>query len=79
MKNRKTTGERILAYLAEHPDARDTAKGIAEWWLMSQATPKAVAEVEAALRHLVSQGKMSVKYGSDGSAVFGANFQTDGE
>jgi hypothetical protein len=28
--------EAILGYLAQHPQAMDTADGIAQWWIMYQ-------------------------------------------
>ena len=45
----------ILAYLAEHPDAQDTLKGIAEWWLSEPAATQNIALVEEALADLVER------------------------
>jgi hypothetical protein len=72
LKSDKTIGERILEYLAEHPGARDTPQGIAEWWLLSSNTRQAVADVEDALRDLVARNRVSVTRGSDGSALYSA-------
>jgi hypothetical protein len=47
---------KILAYLAEHPDADDTLEGIMEWWLLEQRIKHWAVEVQAALAGLVAQG-----------------------
>ena len=57
-------GFEILAYFAEHPAAKDTAKGIADWWLLSrrielileQASRDAEPKVVSALRDYVAAG-----------------------
>jgi hypothetical protein len=46
----------ILAYLIENPDAQDTLKGIAEWWLSEPAAKQNIALVEEALAGLVQRG-----------------------
>ncbi|MBI3801128.1 MAG: hypothetical protein HY268_29675 [Deltaproteobacteria bacterium] len=46
----------ILAYLAEHPDAHDTAEGIVEWWLLEQNIKHYIAQVKEALAELATQG-----------------------
>jgi len=48
--------DEILQYLKAHPDAGDTAEGIAEWWLTEQGTDESEVLVEQALNHLVKQG-----------------------
>ena len=48
--------DEILQYLQNHPDAGDTAEGIAEWWLTEHDTNEAEVLVEQALTHLVKQG-----------------------
>lgn len=47
---------RILAYLAKNPDAKDTLKGISEWWLSEQPGPPNAAAVEEAVASLVRDG-----------------------
>jgi hypothetical protein len=44
----------ILAYLAEHPDAQDTAEGIAGWWLPERPAGPNAAHVKEALAELVA-------------------------
>jgi len=46
----------ILAYLVEHPQARDTLDGIVKWWLLEQRIRRQSAEVKEALAELVREG-----------------------
>jgi hypothetical protein len=46
----------ILAYLVEHPQARDTLDGIVRWWLLEQKIRRQTAEVKDALAELVREG-----------------------
>lgn len=46
---------KILRYLAEHPNAADTADGILEWWLFRQSIFDEERVVEQALDSLVEQ------------------------
>jgi Fe2+ or Zn2+ uptake regulation protein len=48
--------EAVLAYLVEHPDAMDTAGGVAEWWVMRQRVRGDVETVSRVLRALVERG-----------------------
>lgn len=59
----------ILAYLDAHPHAKDSAAGVARWWLPAgtQATPR---EVEAALERLVGQGRLRRVRLADGSVLY---------
>ena len=47
---------RILQYLADHPDAKDTADGILKWWLPSHLIVWEKKEVQEVLDHLVLRG-----------------------
>jgi hypothetical protein len=47
---------RILAYLAENPDAGDTMEGIVEWWLLEQTIKRETVKVKDALDELVAGG-----------------------
>ena len=66
LKNESPTERQILDYLAEHPAAQDTLRGIVEWWILKQKIARTTAEVEAALARLVASGKLSVTTGADG-------------
>lgn len=46
---------KILAYLADHPQAQDTMEGIVEWWLLEQRIKAATTEVKTALAQLVAE------------------------
>jgi len=59
------TALQILAYLAENPDAGDTAEGIAEWWLPAGAARPPLASVERALAELTAEGWLSASRGVD--------------
>ena len=45
----------ILRYLKEHPEAKDTLDGIAQWWLVREWTERRRAEIERAVSFLVSK------------------------
>ena len=46
----------ILAYLSDHPDARDTVEGIATWWVASRGVEADSPAVRVALADLVIRG-----------------------
>lgn len=46
----------ILGYLAEHPRASDTLKGIAEWWIMRQQVRVEVSKLREVLSELMQRG-----------------------
>ena len=63
--------EEIARYLADHPDASDTAEGIARWWLTRQRYEDALSQVQQAVERLVSQGRVQRKVLPDGTVVYG--------
>ena len=62
--------DEILRYLLEHPEAQDTIDGIADWWLTERRVRQGIAEVEAALRHLVKRGLVNVVVREDGKSHY---------
>ena len=60
----------ILAYLAEHPDAQDTAEGIAQWWLLERRIQQEVPQVKAALTELTESGLIRKRQGKDSSTRY---------
>jgi len=60
----------ILAYLAENPDASDTAEGIADWWLPAGAARPRRAVLERALSDLTAEGWLSASRGIDATVRY---------
>jgi hypothetical protein len=65
--------DEVLAYLLQHPQSQDTMEGIAEWWLLEQRIRHAIADVEAALRELVSNDFLVACQCRDGRTYYGLN------
>lgn len=59
----------ILAYLDAHPQAKDSAAGVARWWLPAGAQAS-VAEVEAVLERLVDRRRLRRVQLADGSVLY---------
>jgi hypothetical protein len=57
--------DELLAYLREHPNAMDTLKGIAEWWLPRHRVRVEVERVAEALRILEASGLIERIGGDD--------------
>jgi len=68
-----TIATEILAYLADHPGARDTWEGIVEWWLLEQKIQRESRRVARTLEHLVEEGLVSRRQGPDGRAHYALN------
>jgi DNA-binding transcriptional regulator PaaX len=59
----KKLQRKILAYMVEHPEAKDTAAGIIKWWLAGFAGNSEV-ELRAALDDLLQRGWVTAtRYG----------------
>jgi hypothetical protein len=63
----------ILAYLAERPDAQDTLKGVAEWWLSEQTVNSNTALVEEALAELTGKGLVLERMGEGARTYYKVN------
>ena len=48
-------GRSILRYLQEHPDAKDTLEGIAQWWVLKEWSALRFAAVERAVTILLAK------------------------
>ena len=66
-------GNEILAYLIDHPNARDTLEGIVEWWLLEQQIKFQTARVKDALSDLVARGLILEKKGSNSQIHYRIN------
>ena len=61
--------EAIRRYLAAHPDAADSAQGIADWWLNEPAPVDAVLD---ALESLVREGLVERRVLTGGRVIYKA-------
>jgi hypothetical protein len=76
LKSEARIEQQILDYLAKNPAAQDTLTGIVEWWLLNQTIVQATAEVETAVKNLLTAKKLKAQPGSDGQ-VYYSQFQKD--
>ena len=60
----------ILEHLRRFPNARDTARGVRDWWLGPELDDASLAEVEAALWRLVAAGRVVAVFMPDGGTLF---------
>lgn len=64
----------ILRYLADHPDAADTVRGIARYWIDDKRTPSleppSLVAVQRALDALVTQGRVACATLAGGARVY---------
>lgn len=54
----QAAAEEIDAYLADNTGAAETLHGIVEWWLFRRRFEEAWHTVEAAVAHLVAEGRV---------------------
>ena len=57
-RHQEEMADAILEYLAEHPQASDTLKGIAEWWIMRQQVRVELDTLKEVLRELTESGAL---------------------
>lgn len=46
----------VLRYLQEHPGAKDTLEGIAQWWLLTEYVERRLEEVKRGVAVLLVRG-----------------------
>lgn len=63
----------ILAYLVEHPEARDTLEGILEWWLLERKIKRQKDQVKEALTKLVAKGLVLEHKGGNSQTQYRIN------
>ena len=73
INDKSKIGNEILAYLVDHPNARDTLEGIVEWWLLEQQIKFQTARVKDALSDLVARGLILEKKGSNSQIHYRIN------
>ncbi len=69
----------ILAYLAEHPDARDSIEGIVQWWLLERKIRYHEAKVKEAVNELVAGGFIVERKKEDMNHQYGLNIDKKNE
>ncbi len=79
MVRQKRVAQKILQYLIEHPDGKDTTKGILKYWLPKARMGREEEEIKEALSFLVSKGWMTEKKISDFEKIYGLNKEQLGE
>jgi hypothetical protein len=65
----------ILAYFADHPEAKDSVEGIVEWWVLEQRIKRAKQQVKTALTQLVAEGLLIACEGTTGRVYYRINRQ----
>lgn len=70
----REVGLEILAYLAKHPEAKDTLEGVRQWWL-DDPDRWSERDVTSAAQVLVERGLLQIWELSPGSAIFGPTSQ----
>ncbi len=63
----------ILGYLSSHPDAKDTAEGVGNWWLNGEGISVDVEAVRGSLEYLVKLGWVMATSRHAGVTVYGLN------
>lgn len=66
-------GNEILAYLIDHPKARDTLDGIVEWWLLEKQIKFQTTKVQQAVSELVTEGLLIETKESDSQVHYRIN------
>jgi hypothetical protein len=62
--------EEIMTYLNANAAAKDTPRGILQWWLAAGREKADVAIVEQALERLVAQGRIRVRITASGAPLY---------
>ena len=63
----------LLGYLCSHPDAKDTAEGIANWWLRASGANVNEMDVTEALNDLVARDWLIQKGSISDQQIYGLN------
>lgn len=70
MSSTRAIEEAIEDYALRHPEAADGVDGIRQWWLSDHAPRASRQQVDAALEHLVSTGRMEKLVLADGRVIY---------
>ena len=69
----ETIAQRILSYLMNRPESKDTLEGIAQWWLEKEYIEETVDMVSQGLSLLCSQGLVVEEKGVGTSPYYKLN------
>jgi hypothetical protein len=67
------TSHKILAYLMDNPNARDTLEGIVDWWLLQQDIKRNVALIRKTVDGLLHKGLLLERQGNDRTKYYQVN------
>ena len=73
ISDKSQIGNKILTYLVENPQAKDTLEGIVEWWLLEREIQFETTRVKEALSDLVARGLILEKKGSNSQIHYRIN------
>ena len=68
-----SASQEILRYLTEHPEAKDTAGGILEWWLSNRRMRLGKLEIEEILAVMVQKGWLIERKTGTTSKIYGVS------
>ena len=63
----------ILQYLTTHPDAKDTLRGVLQWWLPREPAGWEEKDVQEALEALVAKGWVTQRRLPSAQILYGLN------
>jgi hypothetical protein len=63
----------LLGYLYSHPDAKDTAEGITNWWLRARGSNVNDMEVKEAINDLVARDWLTVSGSLSHDQIYSLN------
>ncbi|UPJ53423.1 hypothetical protein IVB30_20165 [Bradyrhizobium sp. 200] len=58
--------------MTDHPKAADTSEGIRSWWVAPEFSDSSSDDVQIALDHLVSIGRLCRSVVADGTIIYAA-------
>ncbi len=61
----------LLTYLTSHPEAKDTLKGIQQWWFADALTRVRLGDLTSALAELVHRGWITATNPSGAETLYG--------
>ncbi|HXI23148.1 MAG TPA: hypothetical protein VNG71_04670 [Pyrinomonadaceae bacterium] len=70
------TARAVLRYLQDHPDAKDTLQGIAQWWILRECAERKMSEVEEVVSVLLANGLIVEMRREGRPSYYGFNKET---